>query len=109
MSGPGPDAGSCELCERARITPWFHEDDLCWVAECEACWVPMVVWNVHDPNPPEGVRVVMHELLVRALREHYDIDEYVIDDDMRSVPSHYHAHARPRGRWNGMGLRRSAR
>ena len=35
----------CDLCEAARITPWFHEDDLCWIAECEICAVPMVVWK----------------------------------------------------------------
>src|SRR4051794_32286004 len=33
----------CDLCEAARITPWFHEDDLCWIAECEICATPMVV------------------------------------------------------------------
>ena len=49
---------SCELCEAARVTEWYHEDDVCWVAECEACFVPMVVWKRHDPNPPEEVRVV---------------------------------------------------
>jgi hypothetical protein len=25
---------NCDLCEAARITPWFHEDDICWIAEC---------------------------------------------------------------------------
>ena len=23
----------CDLCEAAQITEWFHEDDVCWVAE----------------------------------------------------------------------------
>ena len=36
---PTPAAG-CDLCEAARITPWFHEDELCWIAECEICAVP---------------------------------------------------------------------
>ena len=30
-------ADDCDLCEAARITPWFHEDDVCWIAECEIC------------------------------------------------------------------------
>src|SRR3546814_13985213 len=49
---PDPD---CELCEAARLTPWFHEDELCWVAECEACAVLMVVWRPHrtDPSPAD--------------------------------------------------------
>ena len=42
----------CELCEAARFTPWHHEDDVCWVADCEVCDVPMVVWNWHGAEPP---------------------------------------------------------
>ena len=42
----------CDLCEAARITPWFHEDDVCWIAECEICYVPMVVWRSHGTEPP---------------------------------------------------------
>ena len=34
------------------MTDWFYEDDLCWIAECEACWVPMVVWKRTRPEPP---------------------------------------------------------
>ena len=53
--GAGGDrrrAMSCELCEAARLTEWFHEDDDCWIAECESCSVPMVVWKIHDADPP---------------------------------------------------------
>ena len=44
----------CELCEAARITEWFHEDDICWVADCEVCDVPMVVWKQHGDEPPDA-------------------------------------------------------
>src|SRR5690606_41648481 len=37
----------CELCEAARYTHWYHEDDLCWIADCEVCSIPMVVWQHH--------------------------------------------------------------
>src|SRR5205085_1876650 len=43
----------CELCEAARITPWHHEDEVCWVADCEICDVPMVVWRRHGAQPPD--------------------------------------------------------
>ena len=43
----------CDLCEAARITPWFHEDDICWIAECDVCDTPMVVWRFHGVRPPE--------------------------------------------------------
>ena len=70
-------ADGCDLCEAARITPWFHEDDICWIAECEICAVPMVVWRGHGVEPPAGELAHMHEQLagvvartlrVRALR-----------------------------------------
>ena len=42
----------CDLCEAAKITHWFHEDDVCWIAECELCSTPMVVWKDHGTEPP---------------------------------------------------------
>ena len=44
---------SCDLCEAARLSEWHHEDDVCWVADCEVCGVPMVVWKHHGPTPPD--------------------------------------------------------
>ena len=95
----------CELCEAARITPWFYEDDLCWIAECEICYVPMVVWKTHDPSPPADVKAVLHERLAAVVAEHFEFEHYV-DDDMRNIPDHYHAHARPKGGFFGHGLKR---
>ena len=45
---------ACDLCEAARITPWFHEDDLCWIAECEICATPMVVLRGPRRRPGPG-------------------------------------------------------
>ena len=111
---PAPKAGvaryrrpmaDCDLCEAAQITPWFHDDELCWIAECEICAVPMVVWKVHDPDPPDDVKEVLHARLAVVVEEHFDFEHYV-DDHMRNIPDHYHAHARPRGGFFGHGLRR---
>jgi len=30
-----PEGDDCELCLAERVTEWFHEDDVCWIAECE--------------------------------------------------------------------------
>ena len=99
---------SCELCDAARLTEWFYEDDECWVAECEACGVPMVVWRVHDPDPPDSVRAILHGRLAEVIERHFE-NEHWVDDNLRSIPGHYHAHARPRGGFFGGGLRRRAR
>ena len=91
------DSDHCELCEAAPITPRLFEDSLCWIAECESCSVPMVVWKVHAPVPPEEVKVELLFRLAEAVANGYDFEHFV-DDNMRTIPNHYHAHARRRWR-----------
>ena len=78
------------------MTKWFYEDDVCWIAECELCGVPMVVWRTHDPAPPDDVRAYLLDRLAEVMAEHVTWTHWV-DDHMRSIPDHYHAHARPQG------------
>jgi hypothetical protein len=86
---------SCELCEATPFTEWFHSDELCWIAECDSCGVPMVVWRVHDPDPPADVRSALRDRLETVMRDRFG-EPFWIDDRLRSIPDHYHAHARPR-------------
>ena len=52
MAEPAVDpAPGCALCAAEQLTPWFHTDDRCWVAECLICRTPMVVWRRHGPDP----------------------------------------------------------
>lgn len=95
----GGKVDGCELCEAARMTQWFHEDDLCWVAECEVCGVPMVVWNSHGNAPAEDEVDAMIGHLDRVAKEVFAGREYSIDRMMRQIPDHFHAHARDRGWW----------
>lgn len=95
----------CELCEAARMSEWFHEDEECWIAECESCAVPMVVWRTHDAEPPAEVRERLWSKLADVVAEHFTF-EMRIDDNMRTIPDHYHAHARPRNGYYGHGTRR---
>ena len=90
---------ACMLCQAKKITPWFHEDDVCWIAECDICAVPMVVWRFHGTRPPEEHLAHMSARIAEvATRE---VGEYFIDDHMRNIPDHYHAHARPKGGFFG--------
>ena len=41
----------------------------------------------------------------QRVAEHFDFEHYV-DDNMRNIPDHYHAHARPKGGFFGHGLKR---
>jgi hypothetical protein len=89
------------------VTEWFYEDDVCWIAECDACAVPMVVWREHDASPPADVKATLHARLDAVVAQHFEYEHYV-DDNLRSIPGHYHAHARPRGGFFGFGLCRRA-
>src|SRR5207245_4396838 len=79
--------GACELCEAARMTTWYHEDDTCWVADCEICRVPMVVWRRHGPEPPGDERVHMLDVLERIGAERFGKDGFSIDAVMRQIPA----------------------
>jgi hypothetical protein len=106
--GPGGPAGSevrfakregCELCRAAKITPWYHEDEVCWIAECDICEVPMVVWRYHGTDPPDDHRRHMQARLREVAAER--VGEFWIDGHMRNIPDHFHAHARPKGGFFG--------
>ena len=104
VAEPGAHEGlgkldGCDLCEAARLTHRYHEDDVCWVAECEACDTPMVVWNWHGAEPPDDHRTHMLAVLDRIGGEVFA--EHRIDGVMRQIPDHFHAHARPRGGFFG--------
>jgi hypothetical protein len=91
-------ADGCELCEAVQFTTWYHEDELCWVADCEACDVPMVVWRSHGAAPPPTDAEQMLGELRRAAAARFGPDGFVVDPVMRQVPDHFHAHARRRVR-----------
>lgn len=106
MTTPEPFAkvDGCDLCRAAKITPWHHEDDICWVAECDVCDVPMVVWRYHGIKPPADHLAHMHARLREIATA--QLGEIYIDDHMRNIPDHYHAHGRPKGGFFGHGMRR---
>lgn len=86
---------TCDLCEAAVVTTRYFEDAVCWIADCEICEVPMVVWKVHDPVPPADVRQFLHDRLAEVADEVLGAGAWSVDDHMRNIPDHYHAHARP--------------
>jgi len=72
---------------------------VCWIAECEICEVPMVVWRWHGTKPPDEhlahMRTQLHAVAER------EVGPYWVDDHMRNIPDHWHAHARPAGGFFG--------
>jgi hypothetical protein len=91
---------ACELCEAAVITKRYLDNDLCWIGDCEICLVPMVVWRTHGPTPPDDLKDQMHGLLGSVANDVLGVGHWKIDDHMRNIPDHYHAHARPPLPWH---------
>jgi hypothetical protein len=92
-------SAACDLCEAAPITPWYHEDEVCWVADCEVCDVPMVVWRRHGPEPPEADVDHMMARLTEVADARFGAGTWRLDRVMRQIPDHFHAHARDRDWW----------
>ena len=81
------------------MTEWYHEDDVCWVAECEVCYVPMVVWRWHGTEPGDSDLAHMLQTLEEVAGRVFDGAEFTVDRTMRQIPEHFHAHARDRNWW----------
>ncbi len=92
-------SAGCDLCQAAVITTRYYEDGECWIADCEICLVPMVVWCVHDASPPDEVRTRLHQSLAAVADREFGAGNWKVDDHMRNIPDHYHAHARPPQFW----------
>jgi hypothetical protein len=112
-SGPAPvrshavstgQRDACLLCAAERITRWYHEDDVCWIADCTICATPMVVWRSHGVDVPDRDRQHMLGHLAEVAGRIFD--GHYFDDNMRKIPDHFHVHARPEGGFFGHGFRR---
>jgi hypothetical protein len=98
---------ACLLCAAEKLTPWYHEDDVCWVADCTLCATPMVVWRWHGTEPsPDDLDHMLGRLADAAEQV---FDGHYLDGNMRNIPDHFHVHARPEGGFFGHGFRRDRR
>ncbi len=59
----------------------------------------MVVWCVHDASPNAEIKAALHQQLALVADEEFGAGEWYLDDHMRNILDHYHAHARPPSFW----------
>ncbi|MDQ6692232.1 MAG: hypothetical protein M3Z13_05635 [Candidatus Dormibacteraeota bacterium] len=90
---------SCPLCRAEHLTHWYHEDHLCWIADCAVCATPMVVWLQHG-MPDAAEKAAMLERLSEVAGVEYP-DGFWLDPEMRQIPDHFHCHARATGGFFG--------
>jgi Zn ribbon nucleic-acid-binding protein len=79
---------SCPLCKAEKLTWWYYEDSLCWIADCKTCGVPLAVLKRHTTQPtPEEV-----EHMVQIAKKLFPGKR--IDFTMKSILGHFHFHTR---------------
>ena len=78
---------------------------MCWVADCEICDVPMVVWKEHGVEPPDDALDHMLRHLNSVATARFGEDGFSVDRVMRQIPDHFHAHARDPNWWARRFLR----
>ena len=66
---------------------------------CEGCATPMVVWRPHGTEPSDEERAHMEARLVEVATERFG--EHWLDGNRRTIPGHWHMHARPKGGFYG--------
>lgn len=86
---------ACDLCEAKVITKRYYEDEQCWIADCTICAVPMVVFREHNASPDAEVKAALARQLALVADAEFGEGNWRLDDHMRNIPDHYHAHARP--------------
>lgn len=79
----------CDLCKAEPITRRYYEDEVCWIADCKDCRVPMVVYKRHGVLPPRQHLNHMFAMLSRCGQGAR------IDTKRGTIPDHFHAHLRP--------------
>lgn len=57
----------------------------------------MIVFRQHDVKPTYEERIHMLRVLHEVAFKHFRSPDYYIDEQQRSLPDHYHAHARRKG------------
>jgi len=87
----------CQLCDAEQLTSWHFQDEDCWVADCIVCGTPMIVWRTHG-LPDSVLESDLLGRLERIAGERYP-HGFWIDPKRRKIPDHWHAHARPEGRF----------
>lgn len=85
---------SCQLCNLCKgtgtITRKYFENDDMLIVDCATCFVPMAVWRTHVAHITYAQKKYVEDII----RREFPWGNYYIDDNMKSIPEHYHCHLR---------------
>ncbi|MCK4358985.1 MAG: hypothetical protein KAW92_09625 [Candidatus Cloacimonetes bacterium] len=81
----------CELCKAEKLTHWYYEDDLIWIADCKTCKCPMTVLRKHHKTfTNEEKFYIIDKIMELFGRTAYKY----IDWNMKTIKNHAHCHLR---------------
>jgi hypothetical protein len=84
----------CDLCKLEDKTEVYVEEEKYIILECDSCFVPMAVWKEHTMSLSKEDEVMLERVLNEVAQEFYQLNEYYIDKNQRSILDHLHWHAR---------------
>lgn len=84
----------CPLCLAEKLTHWFEETDLYWIALCKTCNVPMVVLKRHDTDVTADEAFDMLVALAGVADKYFGTTLWTLDRKPGRIPDHIHWHAR---------------
>ena len=77
----------CELCKAEKLTKWYYEDDIIWIADCLICRIPMVVLRKHkntlSKDEEEHINLKVKELFG---------ENFQFRKEQRRIKDHLHWH-----------------
>lgn len=82
----------CSLCEPKKLTHWHHEDDICYICDCETCGGIVIVLKTHR-------KPIKNELehMLNKVRVLFNMDTHTLDFSMKKNKNHFHFHLREFG------------
>jgi len=77
----------CDLCEAKKITKWYYESDLMWIADCKSCGIPMCVYKVHTQHVP----IMDMDLMVTRVCKIFG-NKVKLRFQAKKILNHFHFH-----------------
>ena len=85
----------CELCIKEHITEWFHEDVLCWIAECNSCRPDIIVVHQHHKKDFDPIEIdCIEKEAEKVANKQFGSGNWKFDFARRKIPNHAHFHIR---------------
>lgn len=84
----------CRLCKLEEMSFVHRKTAAYTILNCSTCKVPMLVLKEHKRECPQGILQAGVIDLAMIANRYHGPNSWYLDDSMRTIPEHYHIHAR---------------